>query len=73
MDLPTLIRMANQIADFYEFSSDPGQAANDVAMHLKRFWAPRMRQQLGAHLADSETSELKDLVRQAFDTAALAH
>ena len=38
-----LIRMANQIGDFFSTMPDRPQAIADVADHLKRFWEPRMR------------------------------
>ena len=42
MNNDTLIRMANQIADF--FAPYPHQEAVDgVAGHIKSFWDPRMR------------------------------
>ena len=44
-----LVRMANQIATFFE--SQPGAAADAVAAHINDFWEPRMRAQLLAHIA----------------------
>lgn len=44
-----MIRMANQIATFFE--SQPGEdQADRVAAHLKEFWEPRMIAQLKSHL-----------------------
>lgn len=44
-----LVRMANQIADF--FASQPGgQAAAGVCDHLKAFWTPKMRREIVEHL-----------------------
>lgn len=42
-EIENLIRMANQIADNLVFHDD---AAERTADHLRRFWAPSMRQQL---------------------------
>ncbi|MCT4332484.1 formate dehydrogenase subunit delta [Paracoccus sp. YLB-12] len=39
-----MVMMANQIASF--FDSQPGDAADKVADHLRDFWEPRMRTQL---------------------------
>lgn len=39
----SLVRMANQIAQFFESQSGP-KAAADTAEHLRRFWDPRMRE-----------------------------
>jgi formate dehydrogenase subunit delta len=42
--------MANQIAQFFATQKTADVAA-DVADHLKKFWEPRMRAQICAHLA----------------------
>jgi formate dehydrogenase subunit delta len=42
--------MANQIAQFFA-TQKTDHAAADVADHLRKFWEPRMRDQIGAHLA----------------------
>ena len=39
-----LIYMANQIAKF--FAAQPGDAAGEVAGHLKSFWDPQMRAEI---------------------------
>ena len=43
---------------------DPDQAANAVAGHLRRFWEPRMRDQIVAHQAKGGAG-LSDLARKA--------
>ncbi len=44
-----LVMMANQIGAF--FASQKGdEAVNGIADHLKKFWDPRMRAALFAHL-----------------------
>jgi formate dehydrogenase subunit delta len=48
MSPETLVRMANQIARF--FDSQPGPAPEAVARHINDFWEPRMRAALLAHL-----------------------
>jgi len=60
-----LIRMANQIGDFFSTMPDRPQAIADVADHLKRFWEPRMRRALLAHLDANGDAELNDMARQA--------
>ena len=50
MDRQTLVRMANDIAAFFAADPDPEQAAAAVADHLRRFWEPRMRGEILAHL-----------------------
>lgn len=56
-------RMANQIASF--FATQPGSdQAERVAMHLKDFWGPEMRDGLKAQAAIDD-SDLAPLVREA--------
>lgn len=41
-----MVLMANQIATF--FDTQPGDAPDKIAAHLRDFWEPRMREQLVA-------------------------
>jgi formate dehydrogenase subunit delta len=50
MDIHHLVKMANQIGQFFEAEPDETQAVNDVAAHLKRFWDPRMRRAIIEHV-----------------------
>ncbi|MDR5651666.1 formate dehydrogenase subunit delta [Ruixingdingia sedimenti] len=45
-----LIRMANQIAGFFE-TQPRADAAAEVAKHINDFWDPRMRRALAAIIA----------------------
>lgn len=45
-----LVRMANQIADFFR-AYPPEDAEAGIAEHIRDFWDPRMRRALAAHLA----------------------
>ena len=45
----TLVRMANQIADFFKVQSET-EAVAGTADHIRRFWDPRMRSQMALHL-----------------------
>ncbi len=47
-----LIRMANQIAQYFEPYGEE-EAVKGVANHLRMFWAPRMRRDLLATLKES--------------------
>jgi formate dehydrogenase subunit delta len=60
-----LIKMANQIGDFFATMPDQEQAAKDVADHLNKFWAPRMRENLLNHIQLSGDDELKPMMRKA--------
>lgn len=58
-----MIRMANQIATF--FDSQPGDAAAaEIADHLSKFWEPRMKAQFFAHV-DAGGAGLRDSVLAA--------
>ncbi len=65
MNLDNLIRMANRIGDFFEAMPDADEAREGIAQHLKRFWAPRMRQEIVAHVDASADSPLKPIVIDA--------
>jgi formate dehydrogenase subunit delta len=39
-----LVRMANQIADNFDYGSDQSKAVAGVLDHLMRFWTPDMKQ-----------------------------
>jgi len=43
MNVEHLFTMANQIGRFYEAYPNRGEALQSAAMHLRRFWDPRMR------------------------------
>lgn len=50
METRDMLRMANQIADFFKGYSRE-DAVKESANHLNNYWDPRMRKQLFAHLA----------------------
>ncbi|ANK93444.1 MULTISPECIES: formate dehydrogenase subunit delta [Rhizobium] len=58
-----LVYMANQIATFFK-SQPQNEAAQGVAMHINKFWEPRMRRQL-FEILDKEENGLDALVLQA--------
>ena len=45
-----LVHMANQIGKFFA-TSNPDGAASAIGNHIAKFWEPRMRKQMYAHLA----------------------
>ena len=65
MDVNNLIRMANQIGEFFESMPDRAQALEDIASHIKRFWEPRMRRAILEGLDQKNTEEFSDIVRDA--------
>ena len=64
MNVERLVRMANDIGNFFKSEPDHGVAVDGVALHLKRFWDPRMRKEIVAYV-DGGGAELMDLVREA--------
>ena len=48
MKIEALIKMANQIADFFQGEAGPDAPAA-VATHLRRYWEPRMRKDMLTH------------------------
>lgn len=57
--------MANEIADYFAAYPDREQAARDVANHLIKFWDPRMRAQIIAHVRDSNGEGLSAIALAA--------
>ncbi len=47
--MDTLVRMANQIADFFKIQS-ADLAVAGTADHIRKFWDPRMRAMMTQHL-----------------------
>ena len=50
MDITRLVAMANDIAAFFDSEPDKAVAAEGVRFHITRFWDPRMRREIVAHL-----------------------
>lgn len=65
MNTDHLVSMANQIGSFFESYPDKDEAQTEIANHIQRFWAPRMRHQLLHHLAQGQGEGLKDIVLSA--------
>jgi len=65
MNVDNLIKMANQIGGFFEAMPDREEALADIAGHIKRFWAPRMREALLQALDKGEAQSMDEIVREA--------
>jgi formate dehydrogenase subunit delta len=50
MDVERLVAMANDIANFFDSEPDKKLAAEGVRFHISRYWEPRMRREILAHL-----------------------
>ena len=60
-----LVYMANQIGKFFQ-SQGPNAAVSDTAEHIRKFWDPRMRKAIFAHL-DAGGEGLEPNVRDAIN------
>lgn len=65
MHTDNLVNMANRIGDFFAAMPDPIEARDGVAIHIRKFWDPRMRRQILALLDTEQGASLSDLVAQA--------
>jgi formate dehydrogenase subunit delta len=65
MHVDQLIKMANQIGDFFESMPDPVEAQEGITTHIRKFWEPRMRRELLAHIDSSGGAGLHPAVLQA--------
>lgn len=63
-----LVMMANQIADFFQSYPD-AEAIDGIATHVRKFWDPRMRRGIFAHL-DAGGDGLKPLALAALQRLA---
>jgi formate dehydrogenase subunit delta len=64
MSVERLVQMANDISQFFGGEPQRADAVAGVANHLQRFWDPRMRRQILAHLKAGGAG-LNDLSREA--------
>lgn len=67
MKIDHLIVMANQIGDFFKSAPDQVQAKKDIALHISRFWASSMRQQILSHVLDKKGDGLEGIVIAAIN------
>jgi formate dehydrogenase subunit delta len=67
MHIERLIKMANDIGDFFKAEPNRADAVAGIANHIQRFWEQRMREQILEYAA-RDGSELAELVREALKT-----
>jgi formate dehydrogenase subunit delta len=70
MSADRLIYMANQIGKFFQ-SQGHDKAVSGTAEHIRKFWDPRMRKAIFAHL-DAGGAGLDPDVREAIATLQTA-
>ena len=64
MNADRLVRMANDIGNFFKSEPDHATAVDGVAVHIKRFWDPRMRKEILEYV-EGGGAGLMDLAREA--------
>ncbi|MGZ5029478.1 MAG: formate dehydrogenase subunit delta [Methylobacter sp.] len=69
MKIERLIKMANDIGNFFNSESDKEIAAEGIKNHILRSWDPRMRKAIIAYCQE-DGSELSDLVKTAVSKLA---
>lgn len=65
MDIEKLIKMANQIGDFFEANPDEEEAKKEIASHLHKFWNSVMIKSIVAHVKDKQGAGLHPKVIDA--------
>jgi len=66
-----LVAMANDIANFFAAEPDREIAIEGIRDHLRRFWEPRMRQQIVAHMQAHGSGDLSSLAAEAVTRLAM--
>ncbi len=64
-NIDTLIKMANQIGDFFVAMRDRNQSIDEFIGHLRRSWDPRMRKALMAHVEEHDGEGLSEFALEA--------
>ena len=64
MSAERLVQMANDIGHFFAAEPQRSDAVAGIANHIQRFWDPRMRRQILAHL-QAGGAGLEELPREA--------
>ncbi len=64
MDNNNLVKMANNIGQFFKSEPDHELAIQGVQQHIRNFWEPRMRKQIIEYTQHGD-QELMDIVAEA--------
>jgi formate dehydrogenase subunit delta len=64
MNADRLVRMANDIGNFFKSEPDHAVAVDGITVHIKRFWDPRMRREILEYV-EGGGAGLMDLAREA--------
>ena len=67
-----IVRMANDIGNFYRSDPDREHAVAGMVSHISRFWARRMREKLVQHAQEPDSGLTEFSLAAAAKLAALA-
>lgn len=67
MESDKLVKMANQIGDFFAANPDAEAAKKDIASHLKKFWNSVMIDSIVDHVKKYKGKGLHTSVREAIE------
>jgi len=68
MEAHRLVKMANNIGDFFQSEPDKEKAVKGIANHIRSFWEPRMRRQIFEHIDKTAGEGLHELVLKALQS-----
>lgn len=71
MKIERLVKMANDISDFFNADPDKTLAAEGVTNHISRSWEIRMRQAIVEHLKNHDGEGLSALAKIAVSRIAI--
>lgn len=60
-----LVKMANDIGNFFRAEPQREDAVAGIANHIDKFWTKRMREKIAAHMKQAGDSGLDELPRDA--------
>ncbi len=61
-----MVKMANQIADNWDYGPDKSKAVAGVLDHLRRFWSPLMLDEIAEYMSTGE-AKLSTVAKQALE------
>jgi formate dehydrogenase subunit delta len=61
----SMVIMMNRIGDFFEVMPDRVEAEIGIATHVRKFWAPSMRQSLKKYLENNQGDGFKPIILEA--------
>jgi formate dehydrogenase subunit delta len=64
MEIERLVKMANDISNFFNAEPDRNSAIHGTMDHIKKFWDPRMRKAIFAYYREGGTG-LSELAKNA--------